>query len=260
MDDIQSWSAFDKQQVQNNNNNNNNVSSSFTTVVEHTKGVDSLYVSATSENVAPAAVALLRQAGLTSVDSRRSSSSSSLGYQANNNNIGDITESEEEEFRLRFHWMRPHPSLVFSLEEEMDNVKREQKECQPLQNNDTQKKLSQTRPQQQQQHPAVITATMMYAYRDAQINLHETQMKDEENEAIMLEEESNHSQSNNMQVAECSSSSSINNITKSAALPFELPQLRVDLASLVEPPLMTSWLPSAENNIDTSYRDTSRKY
>jgi hypothetical protein len=143
--------------------------------------------------------------------------------------------------------MRPHPSLVFSLEEEMAE-KKNQEECQPLQNrsndHDMQKKLT-----KKGQYPAVTTAKMMHAYRDAQImkQQHEKQMKEEENE-VTMEEESNHNQSDNMQVTE--GSCNINKAT--TLLPFELPQLRVDLASLVEPPLMTSWLPSAEG-IDTSY-------
>mmetsp|Transcript_18256 Transcript_18256/g.27231 ORF Transcript_18256/g.27231 Transcript_18256/m.27231 type:complete len:83 (+) Transcript_18256:574-822(+) len=46
-------------------------------------------------------------------------------------------------------------------------------------------------------------------------------------------------------------------VNSTALLPFERPELRVDLPSLVVPPLMTSWLPSAES-IDTSYRDEQR--
>ena len=106
MNSIQSWSAFDEK-VQNNNNDSS-------TTLEH-NGVNSLYVSKTSENLAPATVALLRQAGLTS------SSSWNTSKNNNNNNNSDLDAAgSEEEFRLRFHWMRPHPSLVFQyVEEEM---------------------------------------------------------------------------------------------------------------------------------------------
>lgn len=242
--DIQSWSAFDQRQAK---EKNNVVCSSSSSSLQHHNKVDSLYVSASSENVAPTAVALLRQAGLTSssVDSR--SSLSSRNKADNNNN--DL--ESEEEFRLRFYWMRPHPSLVFSLGEEMAENK--EQDCQTLKNNnhDTQTKLSETcHHRQQQKHPAVIAAKMMHAYRGAQLmkqQEHEKQMEDEESGVIPMEEESNHSQSDNMKIAEGSC------IAKSTTiLPFELPTLRVDMASLVEPPLMTSWLPSAEG-IDTSY-------
>jgi len=236
MNNIQSWSAFDDQ-IQ----NKNNLPPSSTTL-EH-NGVDSLYVSQTSENVAPATVALLRQAGLTSSSSRNGS---------NINNNGDVdAEESEEEYRLRFHWMRPHPSLVFSIEEEIA-VKKTQEESQPIQTNhhDAQKKLVESR-QQPKHEPAVVTSKMMQVYRDAQIEQHEKQIDvDGGNEVVLLEEEPNYSQSGNTKSEE-----SKNSVAKSTALlPYEHPELRVDLPSLVDPPLMTSWLPSAEC-IDTSYRD-----
>lgn len=237
MNNIQSWSAFDEQ-VQ---KKNNNLPSSSTTL-EHS-GVDSLYVSQTSENVAPATVALLRQAGLTSSSSRNVSND-------NNNSNVDSGESEEE-YRLRFHWMRPHPSLVFSIEEEIA-VKKTQEESQPIQTNDDdgQKKFVESR-QQQKLEPAVVTANMMQVYRDAQIEQHEKQMDEEGgNEVILVEEEPNYHQSDNTKAKE----SEIGVTKSSALLPYEHPELRVDLSSLVEPPLMSSWLPSAES-IDTSYRD-----
>mmetsp|Transcript_22499 Transcript_22499/g.45298 ORF Transcript_22499/g.45298 Transcript_22499/m.45298 type:complete len:237 (+) Transcript_22499:148-858(+) len=236
MNNIQSWSAFDEK-VQNNNNDSS-------TTLEH-NGVDSLYVSKKSENVAPAAVALLRQAGLTSSSSRNAS---------NNNNNSDVEAVEsEEEFRLRFHWMRPHPSLVFSLEEEMALKKKQEEECQPRQTNDHDKQRK-SMESLQKPAPAVISARMMQVYRDAQVEQHEQQMDEDcENEVIMQEEEPNHSQSDYMK--DQGSNISFANFT--ALLPFEHPELRVDLPSLVVPPLMTSWLPSAES-IDTSYRDEQR--
>ena len=233
-----SWAAFDEQ-VQTN-------PSSSTTTQKH-NGVDSLYISQTSENVAPATVALLRQSGLTSASSSARNSS---------NNINDSqlnSEENEEEFRLRFHWIRPHPSLVFSIEEDMArNVKKKQEESQSIQTNPhddiTQNGVAENR-QQQKATPAVTTAKMMQVYRDAKIEQHETQMEEEGgNEAIIpLEEDSDCSQSGNMKTEG-------NNNASAKVLPFEHPELRVDLSSLVEPPLMTSWLPSTES-IDTAYRD-----
>ena len=234
-----SWAAFDEQ-VQTNRSNN---------TTQNHSGVDSLYISQTSENVAPATVALLRQSGLTSA-------SSSTRNSSNNNNDSQLNaEENEEEFRLRFHWMRPHPSLVFSIEEEMArSVKKKQEDSsQSIQTNPrdefTQNRVPENR-QQQEPTPAVTTAKMMQVYRDAKIEQHETQMEEEGgNEVIIpLEEDSDCSQSDNIKAEGNNNKSSVK------VLPFEHPELRVDLSSLVEPPLMTSWLPSAES-IDTAYRD-----
>ena len=150
--------------------------------------------------------------------------------------------------------MRPHPSLVFSIEEDMARcVKKKQEESQSIQTNPhddiTQNGVAENR-QQQKATPAVTTAKMMQVYRDAKIEQHETQMEEEGgNEVIIpLEEDSDCSQSGNMKAEGSNNKSSVK------VLSFEHPELRVDLSSLVEPPLMTSWLPSAES-IDTSYRD-----
>ena len=70
-------------------------------------------------------------------------------------------------------------------------------ECQPRQTNDHDKhrKSSESR---QKPAPTVISARMMQVYRDAQVEQHEQQMdEDGENEVITLEEEPNHSQSDN---------------------------------------------------------------
>ena len=233
-----SWAAFDEQ-VQTNRSNN---------TTQNHSGVDSLYISQTSENVAPATVALLRQSGLTSA-------SSSTRNSSNNNNDSQLNaEENEEEFRLRFHWMRPHPSVVFSIEDEMarSGKKKQEESSQSIHANprdDTQNRLPQNR-QQQEPTPAVTTAKMMQVYRDAKIEQHETQMEEEggNEDIIQLEEDSDCSQSGNMKAGDNYNNSS------AKVLPFEHPELRVDLSSLVEPPLMTSWLPSAES-IDTAYRD-----
>jgi hypothetical protein len=70
-------------------------------------------------------------------------------------------------------------------------------ECQLRQTNDHDKhrKSSESR---QKPAPTVISARMMQVYRDAQVEQHEQQMdEDGENEVITLEEEPNHSQSDN---------------------------------------------------------------
>lgn len=256
MDSIQSWSAFD-QQIQGKKTHQHCVASA-TQEGDHKGRVENLYVSTTSKNIAPAALALLRQAGITNVNDSRT-------FSLNASAAADV----EEEFRLKFHWMRPHPSLVLSLEEEvvMAATKKTQDNChrRSLQNdNNAQKGLLLGTQQQQQEHhhPAVVNAKMMQAYRDSQIEKHAKQiiMKDEGNEVIKDNEESNNNSQSDKNFVQESDSTGNNVGSASTAnttidlLPFELPKLRVDLASLVEPPLMTSWLPSGED-IDISYQN-----
>ena len=226
MDNIESWSTFDAQ-VQNAAQNNESTSSNGE------NGLDSLYLSQTSQNLSPAAAALMRKAGLT------------FSPQGTSNNANDnsMTETEsEDEFRLRFHWMRPHPSVVFSIEEEMAE-KRRQEGKQTLQTDDNgtiqQKKIAHSA-------PAVTASKMMRVYRDAkikQLNVEEcSKPLSDDGEAICRQSDSDSAQ----EVNDSNENNTIN------LLPFECPELRIDLTSLVDPPLMTSWLPSAERP-DVSY-------
>jgi hypothetical protein len=49
--------------------------------------------------------------------------------------------------------------------------------------------------------------------------------------------------------------SSKNTERETARFPLELPKLRINLASLIEPPLMTSWLPGEDYGISCEERD-----
>ena len=169
---------------------------------------------------------------------------SSLGNDNNNGDHNNNTKEEEEEFRLRFNWMRPHPSLVFSLQEDAAAAAAA-----------AATKTATTREEHHvhrintKEHPAVVNSQMIHTYRDAIIMKHQKQQqhemqirKDEENEEVLIEEE--------VEPSDDDINGNYDAIISSSAttLPYELPSLCVDLESLVEPPLMTSWLPTGEGD------------
>ena len=217
MDGVRSWSTFEQQQRDNNPSDGDDVTSSSE------PGIDALYVSSSSLNIAPASATLLRHSGLTAPHSKES---------------GDTTTGggEDEEFRLRFHWMRPHPSLAFALEEEIlegghthtdDNIKNGTKS--------EKEKSKQTNNNNIQSNPAVEASKLMEAYRASQIKKQLGNAENTEGSASPDDDNTNKTKYN------------------ATNLQFELPKLRINLASLVEPPLMSSWLPGED--VDISYDD-----
>ena len=222
MDGLRSWSTFE-QQPRDNPSDADDVTSS-----SEEPGMDALYVSSSSLNIAPASATLLRHSGLTVPNNNNNSHSK---------DSGDTTTGggEDEEFRLRFHWMRPHPSLAFALEEEIlegdhthtdDNInngtKSEKKESKQTNNNSI------------QSNPAVEASKLMEAYRASQIK---KQLGTAENTEGSASQDDDNTKTN----------------YNATNLPLELPKLRINLASLVEPPLMSSWLPGED--VDISYDD-----
>ena len=221
MDGIQSWSTFEQQQ------RNNHVGSSSDQYGSNGgavgRGIDALYVSSASPDIAPSAARELRLSGLT--------------IPATSNNVnapgddvgadGAQQRNDEEEFRLRFHWMRPHPSLAFALEEELAAAKRKTDIS-----SDHGMKSKNEAPSEESIHPAAQAAKLMEAYRYSQITkqVDDTADKDSDEEGDKDKDKSTNSQANNANLD----------------LTLELPKLRINLASLVEPPLMTSWLPGAD--------------
>jgi len=125
--------------------------------------------------------------------------------------------ADDSEFRLRFHFMRPHPSLAFSLEEGTHQAK---------DGDDT--KANHTKQTKTYSNPAVEASKLMDAYRTSQINKQLDSTKEDGDD-------------NN-------TSDEINTKTKSSNIPLELPKLRINLASLVEPPLMSSCLPGDDDS------------
>jgi len=200
---MESWSTFEQRQKK--SRDDDKTSSDQRKNDSTNIGIDALYVSGSSSNIAPSSATLLRHAGLNAPSS-------------NNSKDGTATIDGEGEFRLRFHWMRPHPSLAF-LEEgdggggtNPDNTKHNSS------NNDT-----------KSNNPAVEASKLMNIYRTSQINK-------------QLESTKEDGDDNN-------TSDDINTTTKSTSnLPLELPKLRINLASLVEPPLMSSWLPGDDDS------------
>ena len=232
MDGIQSWSTFEQQQ------RNNHVGSSSDQYGSNRgavgRGIDALYVSSASPDIAPSAARELRLSGLT--------------IPATSNNVnapgddvgadGAQQRNDEEEFRLRFHWMRPHPSLAFALEEELAATKRKT----DISSDHGMKSKNEGIPSEESIHPAAQAAKLMEAYRYSQITkqVDDTADKDSDEEGDKDKDKSTNPQANNTNLD----------------LPLDLPKLRINLASLVEPPLMTSWLPGA----DTYGSDDESRY
>jgi hypothetical protein len=106
MDGTQSWSGLEEQRHRRGNNSTSRRDASIDDAVP---GIDALHFSRSSPNIAPATASLLRQSGLTAQEI----SKGEHGVDARSN--GDSTI--DEEFKFRFHWMRPHPSLAFALDD-----------------------------------------------------------------------------------------------------------------------------------------------
>ena len=200
---MDSWSKFEQRQKK----SRDDTSSSAQRKNDTNKiGIDALYVSSSSSNIAPASATLLRHAGLNAPSS-------------NSSKDGTATNDEDPEFRLRFHFMRPHPSLAFALEEEEGGEGEYGTKADDTKSNNT----------IQSNNPAVEASKLMDIYRTSQINK-------------QLESTKEDGDDNN-------TSDDINTTTKSTSnLPLELPKLRINLASLVEPPLMSSWLPGDDDS------------
>jgi hypothetical protein len=199
-------------------------------------GIDALHFSSSSPNTAPATASLMRQSGLTT----RGISSGEYGNDAGGNGDSPI----DEEFKFRFHWMRPHPSLAFALEDTLsttgeyagisngDEVKRERG-----------RKARGENPSQMNINPAIESARLVEAYRSSQMT--KTRVADAED----YDREDPTSQGMDR--------SSKDTDRGTARFPLELPKLRINLASLIEPPLMTSWLPGEDYGISREEGDAS---
>ena len=198
MDNIQSWSSFDQHQRRNPQTTRR---SAETTSDE---GMDALYVSASSPNISQSAASLLQQAGLSGGDT-------------------------EEEFRLKFHWMRPHPSLAFQIEDEM--IHRTPSGGSTEENAGVQQHNKRSCNKKETLHPAVKASRLMRAHINAQLD----NATSNENDDDMT---STRHKTNEHEVTAVRD--------PSLDLPIEMPEVRINLASLVEPPLMSSWLPIEE--------------
>lgn len=206
---MESWSTFEQRQKKTREDTSSSARRKNDTNII---GVDALYVSSSSSNIAPASATLLRHAGLNAPNNSNSSKDGTA------NDGGD----DVQEFRLRFHWMRPHPSLAFSLEEE-------QGESGDIINADNTKQTKSNN-NIQSTNPAVEASKLMDAYRTSQIN----------KQLEITEEDGDNNNT--------SDDNKTSTIKSAPNLPLELPKLRINLASLVEPPLMSSWLPGDDDD------------
>ena len=203
---MQSWSTFEQRKKEEGHDNGSNV-----VAAHHTNtNLHALSVSCSSSNIAPTSATLLRHSGL----SAPSSNSSSKEHESSNGNGG-----ADDEFRLRFHWMRPHPSLAFALEGGEMAIK---------DNDAVEQKMDNAN---EAAAAAVEASKLMDAYRSSQIrklNLTDNNDDGNKNDKISDIDDSN------------------NNAPNNPNLPFKLPNLRINLARLVEPPLMSNWLPGED--------------
>ncbi|KAL3795408.1 hypothetical protein ACHAWO_002655 [Cyclotella atomus] len=199
MDNIQSWSSFEQQQ-------RSRPSSTLKSSTDNTpnKDIHALYVSPSSTNIAQSAASLLRQAGLSG--------------------------ENDEEFKLKFHWMRPHPSLIFEIQDEL------------MHSNETEGSADLQQHDDVNVDPAIEASRLMKGYRFAQL-------EDMDETDKGTEDTSMHKAISNTSMQ----SEKIENETEekegtrpSLNLPIEMPRLRINLANLVEPPLMTTWLPGED--------------
>jgi len=245
MDGIQTWSSFERRRR---NDPAADADDDAPTAVGGF-GIDALYVSASSPNVAPAAASLLRHSGFTAPGGR----SGGGGPRTRRDGDDDEglfdsrrrAEEEDEEFRLRFHWMRPHPSLAFALEGEL--AKSEGGDAK-AEEEAGQRPPMKGRPKERI-HPAIESAKMMEAYRSSQMR---------KSPAGAINGGGNDGDDHPSDDGKYFNEAEVESVSPPAEsngtacdLPLEPPKLRINLASLVQPPLMSSWLP--EEDADSSY-------
>lgn len=226
MDNIQSWSSFEHRQRQ----RSTTAGGAAHEEIKMSNDVaDALYVSPSSTNITQSAIALLRQAGLSGGDN-----------------------SEDEQFKLKFHWMRPHPSLILEIEDQLLHQVARSKEITD-DDTDTQQQNKSKDPSTDSQisnlSPAIEASRLMKAHRYAQLSNVRTRKPNEDIHAhdgtkqsfgeFNMTTQSLQNQTTNADDLEPDQSHSLN-------LPLEMPKLRINLANLVEPPLMSSWLPGED--------------
>lgn len=247
MDGIQSWSSFEQRQR---NSHLSRSSAAATDTDTAGPGINALYVSSSSSDVAPAAASLLRHSGLTAPSSTTEFGESSSGDV-------ELQQKEEEEFRLRFHWMRPHPSLAFALAEEIGAENTVDGSIKAEKEKETHHVPSRIWVKREI-NPAVESSRLMEAYRSSQINKQSELNSNNEGDGIDGQEEGNHNplmEGSDIEPNSNNPPTKNDMNTKSHNFPLELPKLRINLASLVEPPLMSSWLPGEDMGISSESED-----
>lgn len=239
MDGIESWSAFEQQQRQQKSSLSRSDASIDAAPDNVVPGIDALYVSSSSPDIAPAAATLLRHSGLAALN--KSKEADIVG---GSNEKSQITGTNEE-FRLRFHWIRPHPSLAFSLEEVLLTTGAEADIADGNKVNEGEGDHARGKYQISTKiHPAIESARLMEAYQSSQIMKTPVDIptRDEDDDRDAPKNQGSDKSSNDAD-------------RDSSRIKLEFPMLRINLANLIEPPLMTSWLPGEDYGISCDSED-----
>ena len=201
MENIESWSSLERHRRQHSPANRESTDETPLNPPSNPR-FDALYVSPSSENIAPSAASLL-QAGLSGSDN-------------------------DEEIKLKFHWMRPHPSLAFQIEDEfMHQEKGDGSEVDAVKN--SQQDETNRYSTGDTVHPAVEASRVMKAHLRAQ--------------SIKSNSNKRNADSSDTTEGETEQRKVTDKKNDQIDLPIEMPKLRINLASLIEAPLMSSWLP-----------------
>jgi hypothetical protein len=239
-------------------------------------GIDALYVSCSSQNIAPSTAKLLRNSGLfpppqqnkcnttrpTEGGHGNDEEEDDLPIRDNSNNDNNNNNSNNE-FRLKFQWMRPHPSLAFALEETLslvtknadgsgdDNNNKESKgDANNNDNNNTPWKGGTN------VDPAIESTRLMDAYRSSQmitnITKQQQQQQQQQQDCNVATNQDNDNTKDSKNKKSLNKTAGTD--TTKFSIPLELPTLCINLTDLIDPPLMTSWLPG--ENYDISCDDS----
>ena len=230
MDDMQSWSSFEEHERKHAASGGRSGPAAPDPVAG---GIDALHVSSASPGVAPAAASLLRHSGLTASSAARGGAGPTA----------DGVVGADEEFRFRFHWMRPHPSLAVALDEELRmagvgdaGIKREGGE----------ESARGGEPSGGRRGPAAEAARLMEAYVEFQARRTSQSEAAGNGDSGEGRDEGGGKSASEADAAPSGNATSDEAIATARTLPLELPDLRVNLAGLVHPPLMTAWLPGGD--------------
>ncbi|KAL7528595.1 hypothetical protein ACHAWF_002620 [Thalassiosira exigua] len=242
MDGIQSWSSFEQRAGASSE-------PSGPKTVDGTEGrIDALSFSASSPELAPAAAAQLRLAGMTA----RIQHTTRISGEADDDKFR--LQNNDEELELRFHWMRPHPSLAFTLEAQLAargadgglaGVKSEGR-------GGTDQQIRANNSEKQNEKLAADASKFMEAYWFSQIDRRPYDRLAGEGRGIgdHGDREGNGKSLEGSDVEDIRDNPRAGKIIEPPCnLPLELPKLRINLTSFVEPPLMSSWLPGEDTRI-----------
>jgi hypothetical protein len=241
-------------------------------------GIDALYVTCSSPNIAPATAKLLRNSGLFPPPQQNKSNTRPPGH-------GNEEEEEDDqpirdndninsnnEFRLKFHWMRPHPSLAFALEETLSLATKNDDGSSGEDNNNSKEPAEGDANNNTNNtlwkggtniDPAVESTRLMDAYRSSQMitntpKQQQQQQQKQQQDSNVPTNQDNDDTNNSKNKMTLNISAATD--TARFSIPLELPTLCINLTELIEPPLMMSWLPGEDYDISCDSDDDEGGY